>query len=146
MSKKNKKGIMQEFKEFAMKGNVLDLAIGVVMGTAFSAIVNSLVSDIIMPLISIATGRIDLTNLAIKTKYVLDGVEKELVMPYGKFLQATINFLIISFTIFMMVKLINIASEKLKAKEETEEVKEEKPSKEEVLLTEIRDLLKENKK
>lgn len=134
----NKKSFLKEFQTFAMKGNVLDLAVGVVMGTAFSGIVNSLVNDIIMPLVSIATGSVDFSNLKFIKEYKIDGNVKEFIMPYGKFIQAIINFIIISFSIFIFVKIINIAKEKFL----NEETKKAETSKDIVLLEEIRDILK----
>jgi large conductance mechanosensitive channel len=131
------KKIIKEFKEFAVKGNAMELAIGVVIGSAFGKIVTSLVEDIIMPLVGLLIGGIDFTNL----KFTMNFSEKASVsIKYGNFIQAAVNFLIISFSIFLFIKLIN----KFKKKEEV--VKEEpKMSNEEVLLTEIRDLLRENK-
>ncbi|MCR1934590.1 large-conductance mechanosensitive channel protein MscL [Clostridium tepidum] len=129
--------MIKEFKEFAVKGNAMELAIGVVIGSAFGKIVTSLVEDIIMPLVGLLIGGIDFTNL----KFTMNFSEKASVsIKYGNFIQAAVNFLIISFSIFLFIKLIN----KFKKKEEV--VKEEsKMSNEEVLLTEIRDLLRENK-
>lgn len=129
--------MFKEFKEFAIKGNVIDLAVGVIIGGAFGKIVTSLVSDIIMPLIGILTGGIDFTTKALTLKEAVGGKEAVL-LKYGMFIQNVIDFFIIAFSIFLFVKVIN----KLKRQEKKEEVKEEKPSKEEELLTEIRDLLK----
>lgn len=127
--------IMKEFKEFVMRGNVIDMAVGVVVGGAFKAIIDSLVADIIMPLIGMITGKVDIASLSVKVG------DAELM--YGSFLQQIINFLIIAFSIFMVVKSINTVHEKfLKKKEEEKEEEEEKPGTEE-LLAEIRDLLKE---
>lgn len=126
------KGFMNEFKEFAMKGNVLDLAVGVVMGAAFGAIITALVEKILMPLIGIIAGGVDVSKLAITV-----GTAN---LEYGAFLQAIINFIIIAFSIFVFIKLINSAMGKFKAQEEA--VEEEiavDPQLE--LLTEIRDLL-----
>ncbi|GAA0383637.1 large-conductance mechanosensitive channel protein MscL [Paenibacillus motobuensis] len=126
-------GILKEFKEFALKGNVLDLAVGVVIGGAFGKIVASLVSDVIMPLVGILLGGVDLSGLVLKIG--------EAKLTYGVFLQTVIDFLIISAAIFLFIKAIN----KFKRKEETQPAAEEapKPSNEEVLLTEIRDLLRQ---
>lgn len=125
-----------EFKEFISKGNVVDMAVGVVVGGAFKSIVDSLVADIIMPAVSTLTGKVNIADLAVKVG--------EINVKYGSFLQNVINFLIIAFTIFCVVKGMNTVREKFEKKEE--EVAEEaapEPSKEEVLLTEIRDLLKD---
>lgn len=125
---------IKEFKEFAVKGNVIDMAVGVIIGGAFGKIVSSLVNDIIMPAISLLLGKIDLSKLAVT-------VEKQgadpIVIGYGMFLQNIIDFLIIALCIFMFVKL----AAKLKRKEEEKPVEPPKPSNEEVLLAEIRDIL-----
>lgn len=140
------KKMWKEFKDFAFKGNVIDMAVGVVVGGAFSKIVTSLVSDIITPLIGLITGGTDLKNL----KYVFTPATEntaESALNYGLFIQNIIDFFIIAFSIFMFVKLISIARKRFERKEEIiEEIVEEAkgPSTEE-LLTEIRDLLKENK-
>ena len=140
------KKVWQEFKDFAFKGNVIDMAVGVVVGGAFSKIVTSLVGDIITPLIGLITGGTDLKNL----KYVFTPATEtvaESALNYGMFIQNIIDFFIIAFSIFMFVKIISIARKKFGRKEEIiEEVKEEPkgPTTEE-LLSEIRDLLKESK-
>ena len=128
------KKFIQEFKEFSMRGNVMDMAVGVVVGTAFSAIVTSLVKDIIMPLIGLLTGGLDFSNLSV----TLMG---KAVLTYGAFIQSIFNFLMISFSIFLMVKFANKVSS-LRQKQEELKEKVLEPSKEELLLTEIRDLLK----
>jgi len=128
------KKFIQEFKEFSMRGNVMDMAVGVVVGTAFSAIVTSLVKDIIMPLIGLLTGGVDFSNLSV----TLMG---KAVLTYGAFIQSIFNFLMISFSIFLMVKFANKVSN-LRQKQEEQKEKVLEPSKEELLLTEIRDLLK----
>ena len=122
--------ITKEFKEFAMKGNVVDLAIGVIIGGAFGAIVASLVTDVIMPVIGIFTGGIDFSNLSFKVG--------DAVVAYGKFIQAVFSFLIIAFVIFMMIRAMN----KAKKKEVAAPAAPPAPSAEEKLLSEIRDLLK----
>ncbi|MGB3963755.1 MAG: large conductance mechanosensitive channel protein MscL [Tepidanaerobacteraceae bacterium] len=119
----------KEFKEFAIKGNVVDLAIGVIIGGAFGKIVTSLVNDIIMPLIGLMLGGIDFTSLELQVGTA--------VVKYGAFIQSVVDFLIVAFSIFLFVRSIN----RMKKKEE-EKPKEPTPSKEEILLTEIRDLLK----
>lgn len=130
--------MIKEFKEFIARGNVMDLAVGVIIGGAFGKIVTSIVDDILMPLIGMVIGGIDFTGLVWKIG--------DAEVKYGNFLQNVIDFLIVAFCIFIIVKLVNRASErveKLKKKEE-EEKKEEIPAKsdEVVLLEEIRDLLK----
>ncbi|MGO5066225.1 large-conductance mechanosensitive channel protein MscL [Clostridium sp. LCP25S3_F8] len=131
------KKIIDEFKDFAVKGNAIELAVGVVIGGAFGKIVTSLVEDIIMPLVGLLIGGIDFTNL----KFTMNFSEKTAVsIKYGNFIQSAVNFLIISFSIFLFIKLIN----KFKKKEDVAK-EEPKISNEEVLLAEIRDLLKENK-
>lgn len=124
------KGFLNEFKDFAMKGNVLDLAVGVVMGSAFGTIVTSLVEKIIMPLVGIIVGGVNIADLSVKVGNAILG--------YGAFLQAIINFLIIAFSIFLFVKAINTATSKFKKAEE-EAAPAVDPQLE--LLTEIRDLL-----
>ena len=132
--------MLKDFKEFAFKGNVLDMAIGVIIGAAFGKIVTSLVNDLIMPIISILTGGINFTNL----KYVITpkhGDIAENAIAYGSFIQNVVNFFIIAFCIFIFVRLI----EKFKKKEDAKV--EEAPAKADdvVLLEEIRDLLKAKK-
>ena len=133
----------KEFKEFAFKGNVIDMAVGVVVGGAFGKIVTSLVSDIITPVIALITGGTDLKNL----KYVFTPATEEVAesaLNYGMFLQNIIDFLIIAFSIFMFVKIINVAKKKFEKKQEAvEEAEEVKGPSTEDLLAEIRDLLKE---
>ncbi|OPD25416.1 mechanosensitive ion channel protein MscL [Clostridium botulinum] len=128
--------MIKEFKEFAVKGNAMELAIGVVIGGAFGKIVTSLVEDIIMPLVGLLIGGIDFTGL----NFSMNLSGKTVVsIKYGNFIQAAVNFLIISFSIFVFIKLIN------KFNKKEEQVKEEpKISNEEILLTEIRDLLKKS--
>jgi len=134
--------IINEFKEFIAKGNVVDMAVGVVVGTAFKAIVDSLVKDIIMPCISVLTGKVNIAELkATIIEPAADG-SGGLVIPYGNFIQQIVNFLIIAFVIFMVVKFMNAMKAKLeKPVVEVEEVAPA-PTTEE-LLGEIRDLLKE---
>lgn len=131
--------MLKEFKEFAVKGNILDLAIGVVIGGAFGKIVTSLVNDIIMPIATFLTGGIDFKHLKFTIKEAHGSVEA-VTLNYGNFIQNTIDFLIIAFSIFLFVKLIN----KLKREKKEEVAQEEapKPSPEVLLLEEIRDLLK----
>ena len=122
----------KEFKEFAFKGNVLDMAIGVIIGGAFSAIVTSLVNDIIMPLIGLLTGGVDFSTLSVALK-------DDAVLTYGAFIQSIIDFLLIALSIFFFIKLI---SKLHKKKDEEPIVEEVKAPTSEELLTEIRDLLK----
>ncbi|MCC5891178.1 large conductance mechanosensitive channel protein MscL [Exiguobacterium sp.] len=121
----------KEFKEFAMRGNIIDLAVAFILGAAFTAIVNSLVNDIFMPLLGILIGGIDFSSL---TANVI-GVE----VTYGNFIQEIVTFLLIAFALFMMVKVIN----RLKREKAVEETEEPELSREEQLLAEIRDLLKD---
>jgi len=129
-------GMMSEFKDFAMKGNVIDMAVGIVIGAAFGKIVASFVKDILMPAIGAMMGGVDFSALAMKVKGV-NG--EEVAIKYGSFLQTTIDFVIIAFSIFMVIKVIN----KMKKKEEEKPEEPPKPSNEEVLLKEIRDALKQ---
>ena len=134
------KSFWQEFKTFISRGSVLDLAIGMVMGSSFTSIVKSLVDDLIMPIVGIVLGGSSFTSLSI----TILGVQ----ITYGNFIQAIVNFLVISLFLFMTVKAINtlkkIEEDKFSIKKE-EEKKEEKKAADIVLLEEIRDLLKENK-
>ncbi len=130
-------GMMQEFKEFAVKGNVVDMAVGVIIGGAFGKIVTSLVGDVIMPPIGVAMGGVDFSNLSIVVKEAVDN-KPAVLISYGKFLQTTIDFVIIAFVIFMAIKAIN----SLKKKQAETPAEPAPPSNQEVLLTEIRDLLK----
>lgn len=127
------KQFISDFKNFAMKGNVLDMAIGVVMGSAFTAIVNSIVKDVFTPIISAITGAANFENLSFKLGDAL--------INYGNFLNAVITFFIVALSVFCMMKVINKLMWEKQKEEETE--KEVEPTKEELLLSEIRDLLKE---
>lgn len=131
--------MFKEFKEFAVKGNVIDLAVGVVIGGAFGKIVTSLVNDIIMPLVGALTGGVNFTYLKIVIKGA-HGDVPAVTFNYGNFIQNCIDFLIVSFSIFLFVKLIN----QLKREKKAEAVIKEpvKPSEDILLLQEIRDLLK----
>ena len=137
-------GLIKEFKEFAMRGNVMDMAVGVIIGGAFGKIVSSLVDDIIMPLVGKALGNADFTNLYVGLSGQADGLSLEKarelgsVFAYGQFCQNIIDFLIVALCIFLMVKAMN----KLKKKKEEEPAPAPEPSNEEKLLGEIRDLLK----
>jgi large conductance mechanosensitive channel len=127
-------GMMKEFKDFAVKGNVVDMAVGIIIGAAFGKIVSSFVADVIMPPIGLLMGGVDFTNLAVTLKEAV-GETPAVLLSYGKFIQSLVDFVIVAFAIFMAVKAIN----NLKKKEEE---KPEEPPKQEVLLEEIRDLLK----
>ncbi|MDB4902645.1 MAG: mechanosensitive ion channel protein MscL [Mucilaginibacter sp.] len=135
--------IIKEFKEFAMRGNVVDLAVGVIIGAAFGKIVTSLVADVIMPPIGYITGGVDFAEKKIVLRPA-DPANKvlETAIHYGNFINAIIQFLIIAFCIFLVVKAIN----SLKRKEEPAPVSEPVPTKEEILLTQIRDLLAKGQK
>lgn len=133
-------GMMKEFKEFAVKGNVIDMAVGIIIGAAFGKIVSSFVGDIIMPPIGVLLGGVDFSSLAF-TVQEARGEAPAVVISYGKFIQTMIDFAIIAFAIFMAIKGIN----SLKRQEEEKPAELPKISNEEVLLTEIRDLLKERK-
>ncbi len=134
--------IIKEFKEFAMRGNVVDLAVGVIIGAAFGKIVSSLVNDIIMPPIGYLLGGIDFSNKKI-TLVEADAAKKvaEVAIRYGTFINSIIDFLIVAFCIFLVIKGIN----SVKKKEEEAPAAAPAPSNEEVLLTEIRDLLAKGK-
>ena len=127
------KKFLQEFKTFAMRGNVMDLAVGVIVGGAFSSITNSLINDIIMPIVGIFVSQASFADLTLS----VGGA----VITYGNFIQAVLNFVILAFVVFCMVKAVNRVAHTQKK----EEVPPPAPSHEEKLLTEIRDLLKERK-
>jgi len=136
--------MLKEFKEFAMRGNVVDLAIGIVIGAAFGAIVNSLVADVFMPLVGAATGGLDFSNYyvplssKVTATSLVEAKKQGAVLAWGNFVTLLINFIIIAWVLFLVVKLMN----QLRRKEVEEPKKEPEMTKEEVLLTEIRDLLK----
>ena len=130
-------GMLKEFKTFAMRGNVMDMAIGIIIGGAFGKIVSSFVSDVIMPPIGMLLGGVDFSNLAITLKQGTEGVEP-VMLKYGVFINTVIDFIIIAFAIFMVIKAMN----SMKKKEEEKPAAPPAPSKEEVLLTEIRDELR----
>lgn len=145
------KKIVSEFKEFIARGNVMDLAVGVIIGGAFSSIVTSLVNDVIMPIISLITGGIDFTNWFIS----LDGTKYQTlaeaqaagasVLAYGSFIQAIIYFLILAFVIFMLVKGVNKLTKKNKKEEKKEEAAPSKSAEEELLEKILVELKKKNK-
>jgi large conductance mechanosensitive channel len=137
--------MLKEFREFAMKGNVIDLAVGVIIGAALGSIVSSLVGDIIMPLVGAVTGGLDFSNYftalskAVTASNLADAKKQGAVLAWGNFLTLTLNFLIIAFVLFLVIRLIN----QLKRRDEAAPAPP-KPSKEVELLTEIRDLLKKS--
>lgn len=161
MSKKDKKSLWGEFKEFAIKGNAMALAVGTIIGGAFSTITKSLTNDLIMPIVNIFMGGADFSDAKIilprmpwvepTYETIVDANGAEVVqevqnyLTYGNFISAVINFFILAFVVFMLVKGLNALSEIGKKKEEEEAVPPPppEPTKEELLLTEIRDLLKE---
>ena len=128
--------LVDEFKAFVMRGNVVDMAVGVIIGGAFGKIVTSLVNDIFMPIIGMVLGNVDFTSLEIKLGEPVEGAQQAAIR-YGMFIQEIVNFLIIAFCIFMVIKLIN----KAKKKKDEEPAPAPESTKEEVLLTEIRDAL-----
>src|SRR3954465_13484438 len=137
--------MLGEFKKFAMRGNVVDLAVGVIIGAAFGAIVSSLVGDIIMPIIGAITGGLDFSNYfiplskAVTASNLADAKKQGAVLAYGNFLTLAINFLIVAFVLFLVIRAMNQFKRKEKASPAPP-----KPSREVELLTEIRDLLKKN--
>ena len=137
-------GMLSEFRQFAMRGNVVDLAVGVIIGGAFGKIVSSFVADVLMPPIGVLLGGSDFTGLKIILKdKVIEAdkvVSQAVTLNYGNFLQVTIDFLIIAFSIFMMIKAMNSFSKKSEPASAPPAPPE--PTKEELLLTEIRDLLR----
>ena len=143
-----KSTFLQDFKAFAMKGNVVDMAVGVIIGGAFGKIVSSVVADVIMPPLGLLVGGVNFTDLkwVMKPAEVVDGKEIAAVtLNYGNFLQATFDFLIIAFSIFLFIRLLTKLTTKKEAAAPATPPAPPAPTKEEVLLTEIRDLLKEQK-
>lgn len=137
--------MLEEFKKFALKGNVIDLAVGVVIGAAFGKIVDSLVSDIIMPIIGAILGGLDFSNYfirlssAVTAPALVDAKKQGAVLAYGSFLTVAVNFVIIAFVLFMVIKAIN----RLQRKKDEAPAPPAKPAEDVVLLGEIRDLLKQ---
>lgn len=129
--------MLNEFKAFAMRGNVVDMAVGIIIGAAFGKIVSSFVGDVIMPPLGLLVGGVDFTNLAIVLK-AASGSTPAVILGYGKFIQTVLDFLIVAFAIFLVIKAMNA----LKRKEEEQPAAPPPPSTEEKLLAEIRDLLK----
>ncbi len=138
--------IGKEFKEFAMRGNVVDMAVGIIIGAAFGKIITSFVTDVLMPPLGMIVGGTDFRSLKIQLSDPVISGGKEVLpgasLNYGNFIQVTVDFLIISFAIFMMVKMMNRFTKK--NEEPVAPPAPPEPSKEELLLTEIRDLLKKN--
>lgn len=131
-------GMISEFKKFAMKGNVVDMAVGIIIGVAFGKIVSSFVNDVLMPPLGILLGGMDFKELAFTIKEAI-GDQAAVTINYGNFIQTAIDFIIIAFAIFIMIKAMNRLSRK-----EEEKPAPPKPSPEQELLTEIRDLLKKD--
>jgi len=131
-------GMLQEFKAFAVRGNVVDMAVGIIIGAAYGKIVTSAVGDIVMPPLGLAVGGMDFSDLALTLKAAV-GDQPAVVLGYGKFLQQVLDFTIVAFAVFLLVKGIN----HLKRKEAEKPSAPPTPSKEELLLTEIRDLLRQ---
>jgi large conductance mechanosensitive channel len=129
--------MMSEFKDFAMKGNVVDMAVGIVIGGAFGKIVSSFVADVLMPPLGLLLGNVDFSDRAVTLRDAAEGAAA-VTLKYGAFIQSVVDFVIIAFAIFMVVKAMNT----LKKKEEAAPAAPPAPSKEEVLLTEIRDALR----
>ena len=144
-------GFLNEFKAFALKGNVMDMAVGVIIGGAFGKIVTSLVNDVIMPPIGLVVGGVDFSDLKLTLKQQVLDAAGEVLTPavtwnYGAFLQQVVDFTILAFCVFMMVKVMNRLTIKKKEEEPAPApAPEPEPTKEELLLAEIRDLLKERK-
>lgn len=143
-----KSKLLSEFKEFAMRGNVIDMAVGIIIGGAFGKIVSALVSDVIMPPLGLLIGGVNFTDLKIPLKHAVMGENGDIISPavslnYGNFLQATFDFLIVAFAIFMFIRLINKITRK---KEAEQPATPPVPPADVQLLTEIRDLLKQEKK
>ena len=136
--------MLEEFKKFALKGNVVDLAVGVVIGAAFGAIVSSMVVDLIMPIVGAATGGLDFSNYftglskAVTAGNLADAKKQGAVLAWGNFLTITLNFAIVAFVLFMVIRLMN----RMKAKDEAAPSAPPKPTKDQELLMEIRDALK----
>ncbi|MBD5346833.1 MAG: large-conductance mechanosensitive channel protein MscL [Bacteroides sp.] len=140
---------IKEFKDFAMKGNVVDMAVGVIIGAAFGKIVSSLVDDIIMPLVGVATGGMNFTDFKwVIQKGITEGetvIQPEVTMNYGAWIQTIVDFIIVAFCIFIMIKFIN-QLRRNKEEEAQAPAPAPEPTKEEQLLTEIRDILKSEQK
>lgn len=141
-------GMIKEFKEFAMRGNVMDMAVGIIIGGAFGKIVTSLVNDVIMPPIGMLLGNVDFSALSFTiqkaaTDATTGEVTEAVTINYGAFINTVINFIIVAFAIFMMIKAMNTAAKKMQKEEEEAPAAPPEPSNEEKLLGEIRDLLRQ---
>jgi len=132
--------MMSEFKAFAMRGNVVDMAVGIIIGAAFGKIVSSFVNDVLMPPIGLLVGGVDFSNLSVTLREASDGAAAVL-WKYGAFIQTVVDFLIVAFAIFLVIKAMNA----LKKKEEATPAEPPKPPAQEVLLAEIRDLLRQGR-
>ncbi|ACH38261.1 MULTISPECIES: large-conductance mechanosensitive channel protein MscL [Citrifermentans] len=132
--------IVKEFKEFAVKGNVVDMAVGIIIGAAFAKIVSSFVGDVVMPPIGVLLGGVDFSQLSIVVKEAVDK-KPPVLISYGKFIQTVVDFTIIAMAVFAAVKAINTLKKKEAAAPEVPPA----PTQQEILLTEIRDLLKSNR-
>ena len=133
--------MVSEFKDFAMRGNVVDMAVGIVIGGAFGKIVSSFVADVLMPPLGLLLGGMDFSDLAV-TLQAATAEAEAVQLKYGVFVQTVVDFLIIAFAIFLVVKGMNTAMDRMKKEEEEKPAEPPKPSKEEVLLTEIRDAIR----
>ncbi len=131
--------LASEFKEFAMRGNVVDMAVGIVIGGAFGKIVSSFVADVLMPPLGLLLGGVDFSDLVVSLKPAVDAAHPAVTWNYGKFIQSIVDFVIIAFAIFMLIKAMN----SMKKKEEAKAPEVQQAPQQEVLLTEIRDLLKQ---
>jgi large conductance mechanosensitive channel len=133
-------GLLKEFREFALRGNVVDMAVGIIIGAAFGKIVSSLVADVIMPPLGLIIGGVDFTSLAVTLRPAAEKAAA-VTLNYGKFVQTVVDFTIIAFAIFIAIKAMNA----LKRKQEAAPAEPPPPPKQEVLLGEIRDLLKDRR-
>lgn len=133
--------IISDFKAFAMRGNAIDMAVGIIIGAAFGKIISSLVGDVLMPPLGVLLGGVDFTTFAWTIKEATDSAPA-VVISYGKFIQTVIDFLIIAWSIFMLITMLS----KMQRKKEATPAPAPVPTKEEILLAEIRDILKDNKR
>ena len=133
--------MLKEFQEFAMRGNVVDMAVGIIIGGAFGTIVKSLVNDVIMPPVGLLLGGIDFSNLAFVLKDAA-GKQPAVMIKYGAFINSVISFVIVAFCVFLLVKVMNETRKRLSEQEEKKEEAPPEPPRQEILLEEIRDLLR----
>lgn len=137
-------GFIKEFREFAMRGNVIDMAVGIVIGGAFGKIVSSLVSDVVMPAVGMATGGVDFSEMRLVLQEADEAAGKaQVAVSYGSFFSTIIDFVIIALAIFVVIKLMNSAKKRFEKEKEAAPAAPPAPSAQEVLLTEIRDLLRQ---